>query len=164
MNVEPADEPVRRRSRFDVHVDKHLMAHVNGELDVSTAPRFAVELDRLAADGGTVCVDLANLDFCGAAGINVLVGAVRTLGTRGRLVVYDPSPMVARVIDITGLDLLVDVVVGRVITPTHPAGADGPERGPSRRSVAADRVGSVANATPALAPEIAFASVEAEGR
>jgi anti-anti-sigma factor len=100
-----------RRSRFDVHVDRHGVANVRGELDASTAPRFAAELDRLADDGGVVCVDFTNLEFYGAAGINLLFGAVRALGTRGRLVIYDPSPMVIRVLDITGLDRFVDVAV-----------------------------------------------------
>ena len=115
MSQQSAAQPVSRRCRFDVHVDRHSVVHVSGELDVSTAPRFAVELEKLAVDGGTICVDLASLEFCGAAGINVLVGAVRTLGTRGRLVIYDPSPMVARILDLTGLDHLVEVVVGRVV-------------------------------------------------
>ena len=120
MNEQPTVELMTRRSRFDVHVDRHLVVHVSGELDVSTAPRFALELDRVAIDGGIICVDLASLEFCDAAGINVLVGAVRTLGTRGRLVIYDPTPKVARIITITALDHLVDVVVGRVPAAPHP--------------------------------------------
>jgi anti-sigma B factor antagonist len=124
MSEQPADEPGTCRSRSEVHVDPHLVVRVSGELDVSTAPQFAVELDRLAVDGGIICVDFANLEFCGAAGINVLVGVARTLGTRGRLVIYDPSPMVARIISITGLDRVVDVTAGRVITAPRPAGAN----------------------------------------
>jgi anti-anti-sigma factor len=108
-----------RSDRFLVHVDRHGVANVSGELDASTAPRFAAELNRLADDGGIVCVDLSSLEFCGVAGINVLFDAARRLGTRGRLVVYDPSPMVARLIDITGLGHLVEVAAGRVVIPAH---------------------------------------------
>lgn len=37
--------------------------------------------------------------------------------------IYDPSAMVARTIDITGLDRFIDVTESRVTTPPHPAGA-----------------------------------------
>jgi anti-anti-sigma factor len=103
-------------TRFDVHVDRHGVVNLRGELDAETAPGLATELDRLADDGGIVCVDCSDLEFCGAAGINVLFGAVRKLGTRGRLVIYDPSPSVSRLLDITGLDQFVDVAVSRVAT------------------------------------------------
>jgi anti-anti-sigma factor len=114
-----AAHAVMGRIRFNVHVDRHQVANVSGELDASTAPQLTVALDRLVDVGGIVCVDFSGLAFCGAAGINVLFGAVRALGARGRLVIYDPPPVVARLIDITGLDQVVDVVVGRVITAPH---------------------------------------------
>jgi anti-anti-sigma factor len=104
------------RSWFDACVDRHGVMSVSGELDVATAPRFAVALDPLAEEGGIVSVDFSNLTFCGAAGITVLVGAVRTMADRGRLVIYDAPPMVTRLIEIAGLDSLVDVAVGRVIS------------------------------------------------
>ena len=148
MSEQPAVRPVMRGCRFDVHVDRHLVVHVSGELDVSTAPRFAVELERRAIDGGIICVDLASLEFCGADGINVLVGAVRTLGTRGRLVIYDPSPSVARILDITGLDPLVDVLVGRVVAASPPGSETGDGHGPARRTVGS--------------PDLALAGFEAE--
>ena len=111
---------------MDVHVDRHGVVNVSGELDASTAPRLAVALDRLADDGGVVCVDVSRLDFCGAAGINVLARIGRTLGTGGRLVIYDAPPNVARVIEITGLDQLVDVTVSRVIAASDVVCANGP--------------------------------------
>ena len=150
MSEQPAVRPVTRRCRFDVHVDRHLVVHVRGELDVSTAPQFAVELEKLAIDGGTICVDLASLEFCGAAGVNVLAGAVRTLGTRGRLVVYDPSPLVARILDITGLDHLIEVVVGRVVAAPLPDGATDDDPCTAHRTVGS--------------PDLALAGFEAEDR
>jgi anti-anti-sigma factor len=131
--------PETRGTPFDVYVDRHRVANVSGELDVSTAPRFAAELCRLVDDGGAVRVDFSNLVFCGAAGINVLVGAVRTLGDRGRLVIYDPSPMVARLIDITGLDAQVDITVGRVVNALHPPSTNDTGLGAARRTVMTGR-------------------------
>jgi anti-anti-sigma factor len=163
MSAQPIVELVARRRRFSVHVDRHLVLHVSGELDVSTAPWFAVELDRLAIGGGIICVDLASLEFCGAAGINVFVDGVRTLGTRGRLVIYDPSPIVARVINITGLDDLVDVVVGRVVGAPHPAGVTGADRGPVHRTVIASSVASISCGATAVRG-LELACLDAEDR
>lgn len=79
MRQQLDDEPtvaasLRRRNRFDVHIDRHLMVDVSGEADVITAPRFATKPAQLADDGGgVVWVDFSNLAFCGAAGINVLL-------------------------------------------------------------------------------------------
>jgi len=38
---------------------------------------------------------------------------VRALGTRGRIVIYDPAPQVSRVIALSGLDGFVEVVHSR---------------------------------------------------
>jgi hypothetical protein len=100
--------PETRGIPFDVHVDRHRVANVSSDV-VS----------------------------CGAAGINVLVGAVRPLGDRGRLVIYDPSPMVARLIDITDLEALVEIIVGRVVNAAHPPRTNGARLGSARRIVAA---------------------------
>jgi anti-sigma B factor antagonist len=169
MSEQPHDElagdAFTPRHRFDVHVDRHLVAHVSGELDVSTAPRFAVELDRLTVDGGVICVDVASLEFCGAAGINVLSGARRRLGSRGRLVIYDPSPRVARIMSITGLDRLVDVVVGRVLTSPRPPDAPGTERGPAHRTGSTGAVARIPSGPPSTErPAEARARTEAERR
>lgn len=71
-----------------------------------------------------VCVDFSDVGFCGAAGISVLFGAVRALGTRGRIVIYDPSPSAAKVIGLAGLDRVVDVAASRAVTAPPTAGPD----------------------------------------
>lgn len=129
--------------RFDVHVDRHGVANVSGELDLRTAPLFAIALDRIAADGGIICLDFSDLEFCGTAGINVLVAAARMLGTRGRIVIYDPSPTVARIIGITGLHHLVEIAVGRITTTRIPPGTEAVERGPGHRRGTARAVASI---------------------
>jgi anti-anti-sigma factor len=146
----PVGDPGTYRARFTVHVDRHRVANVTGELDASTAPRFAAELDRLADDGGIVSVDFSDLEFCGVAGINVLFDAIRRLGPRGRLVIYDPTPMLARLIGITGLDQHADVV-GRVVSAPHAAWANGIGHGSRHGTVLAGSVASLPGvARPAL--------------
>ncbi len=98
---------------FAVRVDRHQVVNARGELDAATDRQFAAALSPLVADGGVICVDLSALDFCGVAGINVLFRAVRALGTRGRIVIYDPAPPVSRVIALSGLGGVVEVVHSR---------------------------------------------------
>jgi anti-anti-sigma factor len=44
-----------------------------------------------------------------STGIYVILNAVSLLGERGRVVIYSPSPMVRRLIDICGLDGMIDI-------------------------------------------------------
>jgi anti-anti-sigma factor len=117
---------------FAVRVDRHQVVNARGELDAATDLQFAAALSPLVAEGGVICVDLSAVRFCGAAGINVLFGAVQALGTRGRVVIYDPPPQVSRVIVVSGLGGVVEVVHSRV----EPAPAD--RRAPSSNIADAD--------------------------
>jgi len=99
---------------FAVRVDRHQVVNAHGELDIATDFQFAAALSPLVAEGGVICVDFSELEFCGAAGINVLFGAVQALGARGRIVIYDPAPQVSRVIALSGLDGVVEVVHSRI--------------------------------------------------
>jgi anti-anti-sigma factor len=118
MSDRPHDEPSGvieppARNGFTVRVDRHRLIAADGGLDAATGARFAEALLPLAADGGVICVDFSELDFCGAAGVNVLFDAARALGSRGRIVVYDPAPSVRQVIALSGLDEIVEVVRSR---------------------------------------------------
>ena len=77
---------------------------VSGELDIATAPRLATALDDEVRPGTRVTLDLADLAFIDAAGLRVLVGVVRTVGTSGRVVLRRPSAVVQRLLAVTGLD------------------------------------------------------------
>lgn len=74
---------------------------VAGELDGSTAPRLAAELDaELAADRSTVvALDLGDLGFCSVAGVAVLLRARERASAAGHTVVLAHlSPAVHRVV------------------------------------------------------------------
>jgi anti-anti-sigma factor len=84
---------------------------LSGEADPTTA---AVLREMLAAqlDTGTrlVTVDASGLSFLDSASVRVLVLAARALqGRHGRLVLARPQPVVARLLEITGADRLLDV-------------------------------------------------------
>ncbi len=57
-----------------------------------------------------VTVDASGLSFLDSASVRVLVLAARALqGRHGRLVLARPQPVVARLLEITGADRLLDV-------------------------------------------------------
>jgi len=83
--------------------------HVTGELDDATVHMLAAALEPLIERGGIICVDLSQLRFLGVPGINLLVVASQVLDVRGRIEVWDPPPAARRVIELTGLDEVLDL-------------------------------------------------------
>ena len=84
---------------------------LSGDADPTTA---AVLRETLAAQLDTgarlVTVDASGLSFLDSASVRVLVLAARALqGRHGRLVLARPQPVVARLLEITGADRLLDV-------------------------------------------------------
>ena len=78
---------------------------LKGELDMATAPELSQRLAEVAAAGpDAVTLDLSELEFMDSQGINVLLQARRALQAQGgRLIVRSPQPLVARVLETTGL-------------------------------------------------------------
>jgi anti-sigma B factor antagonist len=78
---------------------------VAGELDLATAPELADLTNRLLAGGQARLVyDLSAVTFCDSTGLTVFVRAknrVDALG--GRLSLAAPSPIVHRVLEVSGL-------------------------------------------------------------
>jgi anti-sigma B factor antagonist len=74
-----------------------------GELDMSNAPAFSGELQRLEASGTALRIDLSELEFIDSTGIAILVGVHHRLGDRLSLV-RSPAQAVERVLSVTGLD------------------------------------------------------------
>jgi anti-anti-sigma factor len=96
--------------QLSFHADRVDVA-VRGELDVATVPTLRTALDGLV-DGGhhRMVLDLAEVEFIGAAGLNGLVatqGRLRRAG--GSLQLRAVPPQVARLLRITALDATFDV-------------------------------------------------------
>jgi len=85
--------------------DGRVVLRVVGEIDLATAPSFAVLLEEAIAVGlPQVTVDVAGVGFCDASGLGVLAFAARRLSSVGaRLVVRGASPRIYRLFEITGL-------------------------------------------------------------
>ncbi|MFG2002134.1 STAS domain-containing protein [Spirillospora sp. NPDC048911] len=78
---------------------------ITGELDVATADRLLRHVDRtLRGDVTGVVLDMTEVSFIAAAGLGVLVALAESAAEHDTMLrLGDVSPMVARLLDITGL-------------------------------------------------------------
>jgi anti-sigma B factor antagonist len=84
---------------------------LSGEADATTAALLREVLTTLLDTGARlVTIEVAGLSFLDSSSMRVLVLAARALkGRHGRLVLRHPQPAVARLLEITGADQLLDV-------------------------------------------------------
>jgi anti-sigma B factor antagonist len=84
---------------------------LSGEADATTVPLLREVLaEQLDAGARLVTVDASGLSFLDSASMRVLILAARALrGRHGRLVLARPQPVVARLLEITGADRLLEV-------------------------------------------------------
>jgi anti-anti-sigma factor len=83
---------------------------VIGELDVATAPILEDAVDRAFDGPGVFRLDLSGLTFMDSAGARAIMHAHNTVESLGRrLVVLSPTPVVYRVLALTGLDQVIDI-------------------------------------------------------
>lgn len=91
---------------FDViERDDACVISISGEVDLSSAPRLKTLLGQLAEESGErdIILELSRLVHLDSTGLAVLIGFRRRLAATRRLVIADPSPMVSRVLTLTGL-------------------------------------------------------------
>lgn len=91
-----------------------LHVRLQGEIDLSTAPRLRDCLQEAIGRNRHIIVDLTDVDFLDLKGIQALEEAHRASRAQKRhLVVVGSAPIVERVIQITGLPKIVPVVHSR---------------------------------------------------
>jgi anti-sigma B factor antagonist len=86
---------------------------VRGELDLATAPELEDALLPLLREGGSVLLDLRELEFMDSTGVRVIVAAHlagQEHGGRLSLARTEAGSAVARVLEISGLDTVLDIV------------------------------------------------------
>ncbi len=88
------------------------MVRPTGELDVFTVPRLTSFIDQLCVEGVTdICLDLSQLRFIDSRGLGALVSITKQVrDAGGRLSVAAPTPSIARVFSISGVDQVIEVV------------------------------------------------------
>ncbi|MGI8983561.1 MAG: STAS domain-containing protein [Acidimicrobiales bacterium] len=97
---------------IEVHTDgrEPPILKLRGEVDIATIAILEGSLSTLADGSGDIVVDLADVDFIGLAGLEVLCGRARCMHQRGdRLVISSPPPIARRVIDILGVGELLSL-------------------------------------------------------
>jgi anti-anti-sigma factor len=99
------------------------MLHLKGELDGFTTPELVRALADPVSRGGVIGLDVAELTFMDSTGIHALLAAAEAVGTRGRVVVFRPTPTVRRLIDLCGVGAIIDI--GDDPTLAHPNGHNG---------------------------------------
>jgi stage II sporulation protein AA (anti-sigma F factor antagonist) len=93
--------------------DGRVVVTLTGELDLATAPEAEAALLPAVNAGRHVVVDLRSLDFIDSTGVRVLVAAHRAADEGpGRLSLrrVDPESPVSRVLEISGLDGILDII------------------------------------------------------
>lgn len=104
------DHEPQTTTATEVDGDRHIYAR--GEIDLSTAEAFRASLDEsIAAGDGDVIVDLRDVAFMDSTGIAQLVGAAGQLRSGRRLVIRHAEGPVRKVIDVTGLSAVPEIVV-----------------------------------------------------
>ncbi|MFI6009628.1 STAS domain-containing protein [Streptomyces sp. NPDC051243] len=97
--------------QLNVHRHDHAtraLITLAGEIDLATAPLVDAALAACLRDGiRTADVDLRAVTFCDASGLNALLTASRIATDAGTtLQLHNPTPALARVIEITGSGFL----------------------------------------------------------
>ncbi len=90
--------------------NKTLTVTLIGELDHhgAAATRKGIDAIILAEQPQKVVLQLKNVQFCDSSGLGLLMGRYKTALTIGAsLTVKDPSPPVARIMKLAGLDKLI---------------------------------------------------------
>lgn len=78
---------------------------VEGELDLSTAPRLKwMLLDSLESEGAQVVADLSLVDFMDSTALGVLVGVQRKLAADARLAIVCITEKVLQIFEFSGID------------------------------------------------------------
>ncbi|MFG3138495.1 STAS domain-containing protein [Streptomyces sp. NPDC048211] len=99
-----------------------LVLAVTGDLDIDNVAPLGAALRSAAQDGdGPVVVDLSEVGFADSTTVNVLLQGQTLLGPRLRLAA--PSPFMARLIGVLGLDSALPVfpTVAEATDPPLPA-------------------------------------------
>ena len=101
------------RCRVSPEADGVTRIALAGELDMSVAPAFRAELERALTEHASVIVDLRALDFMDSSGMHALAAADARARTSGaRLVIEHPAAAVLRMLELTGILDVLEVVDG----------------------------------------------------
>lgn len=83
---------------------------VRGDLDLATVPELRNELEAALEAGGAIVVALDECTFLDSSALKAISDASRAADEAGvELAIVRPSPQVARVLEMSGLDAVVTI-------------------------------------------------------
>ncbi|HTC62350.1 MAG TPA: STAS domain-containing protein [Candidatus Saccharimonadales bacterium] len=83
---------------------------LDGRLDIENAPAVDSQMKTIAGGRNSVLVDMSNVSFLGSMGLRALVGpALAIRGRGGKMVLFAPNEMVAKVLKISGIETMIPV-------------------------------------------------------
>ncbi len=78
-----------------------------GRLDTATAPQLEAELKQSLAGVTDLTLDFAGLEYLSSAGLRVLLGAQKTMGRQGTMVIRNVNETIMEIFEVTGfVDIL----------------------------------------------------------
>ena len=90
--------------------EQAVVVHVEGDLDVFTAPRLKEALASALGGGGLVVLDLSQVHFVDSTALGVMAGALEEAkAAAGELRLVADDPFVLKVFHITGFDGLFSI-------------------------------------------------------
>jgi len=100
---------------FEVHCEPREGAVVviaSGEIDLATSPELRAELLKPEAEAPNIVLDLRQVTFIDSSGLGVLVGQQKRSQEDGRsfAIAVDEASAVQRILDLSGLIKILDVV------------------------------------------------------
>jgi anti-sigma B factor antagonist len=124
----PAQWSARAELRLSARAgrDGVIVVDLDGEIDLSTAPRLVTTLQtlRTSPPGLLVLLDLSRLNFCDVTGLNAILRSTRMLAERScQLALVTPPQSLVKLLKITGLDdyfVVLPSLAAAGIFPTAP--------------------------------------------
>jgi len=100
-------------SASTAHGRSEVVLSLAGDIDAATAPTFAREAELMG--GGpdvTLVFDMTGVTFIDSTGLSVIAGTLRRLrSVGGRLCIRGASPMLCRLLQISGIDECANVEI-----------------------------------------------------
>jgi anti-anti-sigma factor len=97
------------------HLDNLLVVAISGRLDTATAPAFDSQMAPLLAQPRPhILLDLSNVAYISSAGLRSILQLVKHSSAHGgRVGLFEASPQIHEVIEISGFPALLDIYPDR---------------------------------------------------
>jgi anti-sigma B factor antagonist len=86
------------------------MVILSGRLDFASAQALDGPLNAMAEQRQSIVIDLSKVEFMASLGLRTLIKCAKTMNRRqGRLALFSPRPVVAEIIQISGIEDMIPV-------------------------------------------------------